>query len=151
MRNRKRAATHPLLFTLSSNPSSLIPSQCTRWPGLALRPARGGRFRSRPPPAATIIPSLVPNFIFRGAVAAQITSRPTNRSGRYTGLMPAKTLALSSPPRLSVSFKSFFARHVLGRHDPRDAEIDLGELVEADLFGQRLGPQRRVAVLRRRR
>ena len=41
------------------------------------------RFSFSPPPAATIIPSLVPNFIFRGArLAAQISSRPTSCSGR---------------------------------------------------------------------
>ena len=36
--------------------------------------------------------------------------------------------------------------HVFGLDDPHDAQIDLGEIVEADGFGQRLGEQRAVGV-----
>ena len=45
-----------------------------------------------------------------------------------------------------MSFSSFCARHVLGFDHADHAEIDLGEVVEADGFGQRLGQQRGVAV-----
>lgn len=57
-------------------------TQCTRCPGSAPSSTVSKNTSLPPGPDARIIPSLIPNFIFRGArFAANTTRRPTNCSG----------------------------------------------------------------------
>ena len=64
--------------------------------------------------------------------------------------MPAKTVRRWSPPRLSVSFKSFLASGTSSAATTRQTRRStLANSSKLICCGQRLGPQRRVAVLRR--
>ena len=87
------------------------------------------------------MPSLMPNFICRGArFATQTTSRPTSVAGLYASLMPANTVFVVPPPRLSVSFKQLLrVRHVLGRDHAGHAQVDLREVVDRAFGRERLG------------
>ncbi len=59
------------------------PIQCTFWPGRPPSSTPKRKTSLPPAPTATIIPSLTPNFILRGArFAAMTTRRPTSCSGR---------------------------------------------------------------------
>jgi hypothetical protein len=65
--------------------------------------------------------------------------------------MPANSVRRSSPPRLTVSFRSFWASltssaAITARH----AEIDFGEIVDRAFRGQRLRGEGGAVVLRRR-
>ena len=126
-----------------------MPSQCTHvpvWPAFVRReeenpfsPAPAGRNNH---------PSLVPNSSSAGQVRHADDQPADQLLGPVDGLMPAKTLRRLAAETERQVQELLRPRHVLGRHDPGDPEIDLGELVEADLFDQRLAPQRPVAVLR---
>ena len=94
------------------------------------------------------MPSLRPNFIFRGArLAAQTTSRPTSVFRLVDALDAGKDRAVVLAAEAQREFQQLLGPgHVFGGDDPHHPQIDLGELVEADRLGQRLGQQRGVVV-----
>ena len=96
-----------------------------------------------PGPEATTIPSLVPNSIFpRRKVGCHHDQRADQRRRIISFLDPgehgAAVVAAKTERKLQELLR---LRHVLGRLDQRNAEIDFREFVEVDLAGQRLGDE----------
>ena len=99
--------------------------------------AASGASRKMPgpsPDAASTMPSDRPNFILRGARFATIgVSRPTRSSGSYADLMPANTVRVRRLADVERQLDQLVgAVDVLGVDDARDAQVDLGEVVDRD-------------------
>ncbi len=78
---RARCRAHAAALSAMQPFCARLLAQCSRWPGFA--PESGDSRNASPsPPAATTMPSLMPNFICRGArLATMTTRRPTSCSG----------------------------------------------------------------------
>ena len=98
---------------------------------LRLRRARGEHSVS-PPPAATIMPSLAPNFIFRGARLAA-DYQPAQQFFGLVDAFDAREDTVDDLRRGSGLILRAFAPDVFGLDHSGDAKIDLGEFIESDL------------------
>ena len=96
------------------------------------------------------MPSLRPNFIFRGArLATQMTNRPTSVSGAYASLIPAKTVFCRVAAEAERQLEQLLGvRHVFGRDDAGDTQIDLREIVDRALGSERLSGERIAGIVR---
>ena len=88
-----------------------------------------------PPPAARIMPSLRPNFIFRGAEIGRADQQPADKLlGLVDALDAGKHRAAVATAQTERELEELFGRgHVFGGQHAADPQIDLRELVERDL------------------